>query len=449
MGVLEGSVDGQPPRGADVGLVAELLVMPGVKGDLGPLVSRRRTGLSSGAAADRFGPHGSAGTLAAPPTCRELARPSARGLTVAVEVLAPRAARSPGGVDGRVLRGRGYVHLGRRTPQKKKKIHKKKNQKNPKKKPSPPFPQKKKKKKKKPSKKKKNMGGDRIDSTVWGLSHLAPSGDRRRRPEAPASPSSMAADGPAADAESGPCVPLTRSTTALRWTRPFSSAKGIVMPRAFSSPDAARISRRARQRGLRPRAPDADRFIQLEMSPTPGRRNHLRPYRAGLRGRRAERGSHGLLADDQSFGRLGLGAAVRLASGDAARGLDAVPLGTWGAATEVSMGKDTPSGHWELRRRPGSPGTGTISRRPTRPFPATLVAEVCVRAGTAGILGNCHASGPLIINELGDEHVRTGWPICVHPPPTVSSSIAAHEEVFGLDRLHDLSAGRSRRRFMA
>jgi phosphopentomutase len=45
---------------------------------------------------------------------------------------------------------------------------------------------------------------------------------------------------------------------------------------------------------------------------------------------------------------LGLGAAVTLASGMVAPGLDAVPAGAWGAAAEVSMGKDTPSGHWEL-----------------------------------------------------------------------------------------------------
>ena len=45
---------------------------------------------------------------------------------------------------------------------------------------------------------------------------------------------------------------------------------------------------------------------------------------------------------------LGLGAAVRLASGVQAPGLGAAPRGRWGAATEVSRGKDTPSGHWEL-----------------------------------------------------------------------------------------------------
>jgi len=49
---------------------------------------------------------------------------------------------------------------------------------------------------------------------------------------------------------------------------------------------------------------------------------------------------------------LGLGAAIRLASGAATPGLDAKPGGLWGAATEVSRGKDTPSGHWELAGLP-------------------------------------------------------------------------------------------------
>ena len=45
---------------------------------------------------------------------------------------------------------------------------------------------------------------------------------------------------------------------------------------------------------------------------------------------------------------LGLGRALTLASGDTAPGLGATPTGRWGAATEISRGKDTPSGHWEL-----------------------------------------------------------------------------------------------------
>jgi phosphopentomutase len=76
----------------------------------------------------------------------------------------------------------------------------------------------------------------------------------------------------------------------------------------------------------------------------------------------------------------------------------------------------------------------------TRPaFSEALVAEVCARAGTDGILGNCHASGVPIIEELGAEHLRTGWPICYTSADSVFQ-IAAHEEAFGLDRLLKLCA---------
>ncbi len=130
---------------------------------------------------------------------------------------------------------------------------------------------------------------------------------------------------------------------------------------------------------------------------------------------------------------LGLGAAVRLASGVAVPGLGAEPTGRWGAATEVSRGKDTPSGHWELAGVP-VPWDWAYFPNETPAFPSDLVAAVCAAAGTAGILGNCHASGTEIIDRLGAEHLRTGWPICYTSADSVFQ-IAAHEESFGLDRL--------------
>jgi phosphopentomutase len=133
---------------------------------------------------------------------------------------------------------------------------------------------------------------------------------------------------------------------------------------------------------------------------------------------------------------LGLGTAIRLASGAAAPGLGAAPRGRWGAATEVSKGKDTPSGHWELAGVP-VPWDWTYFPDEVPAFPEDLVAEVCARAGTEGILGNCHASGTEIIARLGEEHMRTGWPICYTSADSVFQ-IAAHEESFGLDRLLDL-----------
>ena len=130
---------------------------------------------------------------------------------------------------------------------------------------------------------------------------------------------------------------------------------------------------------------------------------------------------------------LGLGAAVRLASGDPTPGLDAVPAGRWGAASEVSRGKDTPSGHWELAGVP-VPWDWAYFPDTLPAFPPDLLAEVCRLAGTDGTLGNCHASGTEIIDRLGAEHLQSGWPIC-YPSADSVFQIAAHEESFGLARL--------------
>ncbi|MGR3377948.1 phosphopentomutase [Salipiger abyssi] len=133
---------------------------------------------------------------------------------------------------------------------------------------------------------------------------------------------------------------------------------------------------------------------------------------------------------------LGLGRAVELASGRLPPGLGAEPRGLWGAATERSKGKDTPSGHWELA---GLPVPWDWHYFPdTQPaFPADLMAKVCEIAGTEGTLANCHGSGTVMLERFGAEHLRTGWPICYTSADSVFQ-IAAHEESFGLDRLLSL-----------
>jgi len=135
---------------------------------------------------------------------------------------------------------------------------------------------------------------------------------------------------------------------------------------------------------------------------------------------------------------LGLGAAVQLASGMEAPGLGAVPTGGWGAASEVSRGKDTPSGHWELA---GVPVPWDWHHFPDHApaFPDDLTALICKLAGTDAILGNCHASGTAIIAAEGEAHLRSGWPICYTSADSVLQ-IAAHEHHFGLDRLYQLCA---------
>lgn len=147
---------------------------------------------------------------------------------------------------------------------------------------------------------------------------------------------------------------------------------------------------------------------------------------------RAEVGRSGAL-HMPNLDALGLGRAVELASGTVPPGLGAAPSGLWGAATEVSRGKDTPSGHWELAGVP-VPWDWHYFPDETPAFPEDLVAEVCRLAGTDGILGNRHASGTVIMQEEGAAHMLSGWPICYTSADSVFQ-IAAHEESFGLERL--------------
>ena len=135
---------------------------------------------------------------------------------------------------------------------------------------------------------------------------------------------------------------------------------------------------------------------------------------------------------------LGLGRAARLAGGtDTPSGNGARPAtGFFGSAKEVSKGKDTPSGHWEIAGVPVSFDWGYFPETvPT--FPAALTDAIVREAGLPGILGNCHASGTEINALLGEEHVRSGKPICYTSADSVFQ-IAAHETHFGLERLYEL-----------
>lgn len=135
--------------------------------------------------------------------------------------------------------------------------------------------------------------------------------------------------------------------------------------------------------------------------------------------------------------RLGLGRALMASTGRVPPGLAApVPAGAWGYGVEVSNGKDTPSGHWEIAGVPVPFDWGYFPHTvPT--FPPDLVAALVREAGLPGILGDRHASGTEIIAELGEEHVRTGKPICYTSGDSVIQ-IAAHEEAFGLERLYEV-----------
>lgn len=143
-----------------------------------------------------------------------------------------------------------------------------------------------------------------------------------------------------------------------------------------------------------------------------------------------------------NLAQLGLPQAAHAASGrwPAGMAVSATPDGAYGAATEISRGKDTPSGHWELMGCPVTFEWGYFAR-PTDPalpvFPPPLMQRWLAACGLSGSLGNCHASGTEIIDRFGDEHLRTGWPICYTSSDSVFQ-VAAHETRFGLEWLHGI-----------
>ncbi|MCC5879658.1 MAG: phosphopentomutase [Idiomarina sp.] len=133
--------------------------------------------------------------------------------------------------------------------------------------------------------------------------------------------------------------------------------------------------------------------------------------------------------------RLGLAELAFNASGQRPRGLDYQgPFhALYGYAAEISHGKDTPSGHWELA---GAPVLFDWHYFPDQPkcFPDALIDALITRNQLPGVLGECHASGTTIIAELGDSHRDSGKPIVYTSADSVLQ-IAAHEESFGLERL--------------
>ncbi|MFC3053506.1 phosphopentomutase [Kordiimonas pumila] len=133
--------------------------------------------------------------------------------------------------------------------------------------------------------------------------------------------------------------------------------------------------------------------------------------------------------------KLGLGKAAELATGAVPVGLetDTGITGFYAACAEQSYGKDTPSGHWEMAGLPVLFEWGYFP--PEYPsFPEQLLSSLCDRCGLPGVLGNKAASGTVILDELGMEHIATGKPIVYTSADSVMQ-IAAHEKYFGLERL--------------
>jgi phosphopentomutase len=139
-----------------------------------------------------------------------------------------------------------------------------------------------------------------------------------------------------------------------------------------------------------------------------------------------------------NLAKLGLFHASRDSTGEFPAGVetDVQIAGAYGFAEELSSGKDTPSGHWEIAGVPVLFDWGYFTDK-IDTFPQELLDKLVERAELRGYLGNCHSSGTVIIAELGDEHVATGKPIFYTSADSVFQ-IACHEEAFGLQRLYDL-----------
>jgi len=108
-------------------------------------------------------------------------------------------------------------------------------------------------------------------------------------------------------------------------------------------------------------------------------------------------------------------------------------IGNFGKAVEVSVGKDSTTGHWEIM--------GLINEYPFPTYPNGFTKEIIdafiEKTGCKGVLGNKAASGTEIINELGEEHLKTHFPIVYTSADSVFQ-IATHEKIYSLEKLYEM-----------
>ena len=108
-------------------------------------------------------------------------------------------------------------------------------------------------------------------------------------------------------------------------------------------------------------------------------------------------------------------------------------IGAYGRSKEASKGKDTVTGHWEI--------SGVILEKPLNTYPQgfskEIIDEFIKRANIKGILGNVVASGTQIIEDLGEEHVKTGYPIIYTSADSVFQ-VAAHEDIIPDEKLYEM-----------
>ena len=150
-----------------------------------------------------------------------------------------------------------------------------------------------------------------------------------------------------------------------------------------------------------------------------------------------DRGTNTILNIAREIGGLRLPNLSALGLGNIIE-IDGVPkvenaIGCFGKMIEASKGKDSTIGHWEIA------GLITLQSFPVYPsgFPKDLLKKFLRVTGCKGYLGNKPASGTEIIKELGDEHVRTGFPIIYTSGDSVFQ-IAAHQDIIPLEQLYDI-----------
>lgn len=140
-----------------------------------------------------------------------------------------------------------------------------------------------------------------------------------------------------------------------------------------------------------------------------------------------------------NLAKLGLGLASKMSTGHVLTppiGSSGPLQGAYSYAREVSSGKDTLSGHWELTGVPVMFDWGYFPDKP-HCFPEDIIQGLIKEGNLPGVLGEKHASGTVIIQELGEEHMKTGKPIVYTSADSVLQ-IAAHEKTSGLERLYKL-----------
>ena len=139
---------------------------------------------------------------------------------------------------------------------------------------------------------------------------------------------------------------------------------------------------------------------------------------------RCEGGIH--MPNMVSMGIGNIDGAVNLEKSDAI-------IGAYGKSKEISCGKDTTIGHWEM--------VGIWSKMPfptyENGFPAEIIEKFIEKTGVPGVLGNKPASGTAILEELGEEHIKTKKPIIYTSADSVFQ-IACHEDVYSIEELYEM-----------